>query len=212
MTTITIAPLIEVQLLSQRALFWPAQRAVVIADAHIGRPLPHHQNEASILASLLDRLTQVVESTSATQCIVLGDLFHMRKHYLPEVIDPFVQWRQHHAGLDMLLIRGNHERAMGDPPLRCGLRCFEPGFVLDGITLLHEPRQQAGFAMGAHLHPCMLVPGLRTAMVAVACFIWHPNYLVLPAFEDVLPGRVVARHPDESQAYILEDRVVLCDA
>jgi hypothetical protein len=34
----------------------------------------------------------------------------------------------------------------------------------------------------------------------------------LPAFEDVVPGRVVARHPAERQAYILHDEVVLCDA
>jgi metallophosphoesterase superfamily enzyme len=184
----------------------------VIADAHIGRPLPHHQHTATVLPTLLARLTEVIATTAATQCIVLGDLFHMRKHYLPEAVDSFVQWRQQHADLDMLLVRGNHERAMGDPPARCGLRCINPGFVLDDVTLLHEPRQQPGFAMSAHLHPSMLVPGPRTAMVAVACFIWHPNYLVLPAFEDAVPGRVVARHPAERQAYILQDEVVLCDA
>ena len=212
MTTIPLTSHTAVQLLPQRAVFWPDQQAVVIADAHIGRPLPHHQHAATLLQSLLQRLSHILMTTAATQCIVLGDLFHMRKHYLPESIDPFVQWRQQHAGLDMLLVRGNHERAMGDPPARCGLQCVNPGFVRDGITLLHEPRQQTGFAMCAHLHPSMLVPGPRTAMVAVACFIWHPNYLVLPAFEDAVPGRVVARHAAERQAYILDDEVVLCDA
>jgi DNA ligase-associated metallophosphoesterase len=212
MTSISLTTNTTVQLLPQRALFWPAQRAVVIADAHIGRPLPHHQHAATLLQSLLGRLSHIIKTTAATQCIVLGDLFHMRKHYLPEAVEPFVQWRQQHADLDMLLVRGNHERAMGDPPARCGLRCINPGFVLDDVTLLHEPRQQPGFAMAAHLHPNMLVPGPRTAMVAVACFIWHPNYLVLPAFEDAVPGRVVARHPAERQAYILQDEVVLCDA
>ena len=212
MTTISLTNTTTVQLLPQRALFWPAQRAVVIADAHIGRPLPQQQRTALLLQSLLNRLSQLIITTAATQCIVLGDLFHMRKHYLADAIDPFVAWRQQHPTLDMLLVRGNHERAMGDPPLRCGLQCVNPGYVRDDITLLHEPRQQPGFAMCAHLHPNMLVPSERTAMVAVACFIWHPNYVVLPAFEDALPGRVVARHSSERQAYILHDEVVLCDA
>lgn len=211
MTTISLTANTAVQLLPQRAVYWPAQRAVVIADAHIGRSSAHQQHTTTLLQVLLARLSQVISATAATQCIVLGDLFHRRKQYLPDSIESFVQWRQHNPTFDMLLVRGNHERAMGDPPPRCGLRCVNPGFVLDGVTLLHEPRQQPGFAMAAHLHPCMLVPGTRTARVAVACFIWHPNYLVLPAFEDVVPGRVVARQVAERQAYILHDEVVLCD-
>ena len=77
-----------------------------------------------------------------------------------------------------------------------------------GATLTVRP--VAGDCIATTVCGRMATPLL--AKVAVACFIWHPNYLVLPAFEDAVPGRVVARHPAERQAYILQDEVVLCDA
>lgn len=208
MMSITVHKGIQLQLLAQRAVFWPAQAALFVADVHIGRPLSHQQHPGRVLINVLTRLSQLLEMTNARQLFFLGDLFHMRKQYLAEFIDPFTLWRHRYANVECTLVRGNHERAMGDPPGRCGLRCMNPGQRVEEVVLLHEPRQPFGFAMMGHLHPSMLVSSVRAAAVAAPCFIWHPNYLVLPAFEDVMPGRIVAQQPYEERAYIRESEVV----
>ena len=201
---------IELQLLAQRAVFWPAAQTVFIADVHIGRPLSHQQNPTQVLVSVLARLGQLLDTTKALHLYVLGDLFHMRKQYLAEYIDPFTLWRHRYAHVDFTLIRGNHERSMGDPPARCGLRCVNPGIQHRDITLLHEPRQPLGFTMMGHLHPSILVTNKRAHSIAAACFVWHPQYLILPAFEDVMPGRIVAQQPHEQRAFIHDNEVVAC--
>lgn len=211
MMSLNVHSNIAVQLLAQRAVFWPAQSALFIADVHIGRPLSHQLNPASVLVSVLARLGQLIDTTQARHLYVLGDLFHMRKQYLQEYIDPFMLWRHRYAHVECTLVRGNHERAMGDPPARCGLRCVDPGSKFAGVELLHEPRQQYGFALMGHLHPSMLVTNERAISAAAACFIWHPHYLVLPAFEDVMPGRVVAQQPQEQRAFIRAHEVVPCN-
>lgn len=211
MMPLTIHTDIHIQLLAHRAVYWPAQSAVFIADVHIGRPLSYQQNPAVVLVSVLARLSQLLDFTQATQLYILGDMFHMRKQYVSEYIDPFMIWRHRYAHVECTLVRGNHERAMGDPPARCGLRCVDPGVKFHDVLLLHEPRQQSGFAFMGHLHPSTLVAGTRATTVAAACFIWHPHYVVLPAFEDVMPGRIVARHPHEQHAFIRADEVLQCE-
>jgi DNA ligase-associated metallophosphoesterase len=211
MMPITVHTNIQFQLLAQRAVFWPAQAAIFVADVHIGRPLSYQQNPARVLVDVLTRLSQLIDATQARKLFFLGDLFHMRKQYSAEYIDPFTLWRHRYAHVECTLVRGNHERAMGDPPARCGLQCVNPGQYVADVALLHEPRKPYGFAMMGHLHPSILVSSARATAVAAPCFIWHPNYLVLPAFEDIMPGRIVAHQPHEERAFIRDSEVVACN-
>jgi metallophosphoesterase superfamily enzyme len=140
--------------------------------------------------------------------LFLGDVFHMRNAYHPDVVHVFDAWRASHTKIEMTLVRGNHERAMGDPPSQLRLQCVNPGYEEGGVTFLHEPRHMSTFTMCAHLHPCLLVPTDRAIATTVPCFVWNQEYLYMPAFEDAIPGRVISRRFDEQYACIHNQKVV----
>ena len=67
-------------LLAERAVYWPARKALFIADFHLGKaasfrrlgiPLP-----VGTTAENVRRLDRAIEKTGATQVIFLGDFLH----------------------------------------------------------------------------------------------------------------------------------------
>ncbi len=201
-------PHLEFLLLPSRALFWPSRNLLVVADLHLGRVVPRAPKVIDGVEQTLHRLSAVITQTNTNRLLFLGDVFHMRNQYHHDVVQLFSQWRAKFAAIEMLLIRGNHERAMGDPPTHLLLDCHDPGYAEAGVTFLHEPRQMRTFTMCAHLHPCLLVPTERALATTVPCFVWNQEYLYMPAFEDSIPGRVISRRFDEYYACIHNQIVV----
>ena len=72
----------QVELLAARALHWPRERTVFVADVHLGKaaafraggvPLPRGSTAAD-----LARLARVLQQTGARRLVVLGDFLHAR--------------------------------------------------------------------------------------------------------------------------------------
>lgn len=202
-------PQLEFELLPNRALYWPSQRLLVVADLHLGRIVSRAPKLLDDVQLALSRLSDALIQTQASRLLFLGDVFHMRNAYHPDVIHAFDSWRAVHAPIAMMLVRGNHERALGDPPAQLRLQCVNPGYEEGGVTFLHEPRHVRTFSMCAHLHPCLLVPTDRAIATTVPCFVWNQEYLYMPAFEDTIPGRVITRRFDEQYACIHNQTVVM---
>lgn len=95
----------------------------------------------STTAATLARL-DVAESWPASRLVglfVLGDLLHDAAGLGPAVVDALTAWRHRHGSLDVVLVRGNHDRRAGDPPARCGIRIMEEPARLADLHLCHEP-------------------------------------------------------------------------
>jgi len=208
MTIIHPTPGIALELCAERAVWWEHQKTIFVADLHIGRSAFGNQDEASIHHSL-ERLRILVEHHRATRIVFLGDMFHMKKNYNATVLRIVAAWREKLRNVIMLLVRGNHERVLGDPPPELAITCVDPGYSEEGLTFLHEPRHSDTYTLCAHLHPNILVPSTRVAAEAVPCFVLGPSYLVLPAFDDLQPGRIIPHRDDESYAYIQNGLVVM---
>ena len=85
------------QLLPQRAAYLPAQRALLVADVHVGKaasfrglgvPVP-----AGTTAGTLARLSAALSTTGAEHLIVLGDLVHSSRAWAPATRAAMMQWR-----------------------------------------------------------------------------------------------------------------------
>ena len=202
MTTIHPTQSIELELCPERAVWWAHQRTLFVADLHLGRVLSPSCDEIKLIRHTLHRVTSVVRRYDAQRIVCLGDMFHMKRHYNAELAAMMCDWRAHVSGVVVLLVRGNHERVLGDPPASLGISCVDPGYSEEGMTFLHEPRSLQGYSLCAHLHPSILVPSARVAAEAVPCFVIGQSYLVVPAFEDLVPGRIIPKRADESYAYI----------
>ena len=181
--------------LTQGALFWPARRALLVADLHLekaswfargGQMLPPYDS----IATLAD-LTALVVATAPAEIWCLGDSFHDVDGCarLPERAQEMLRGLT--GAVRWTWITGNHDRVYVD---RCGGAVADEAFV-DGLVLRHEadpaePRAE----LSGHFHPKLRIR-VRGRLVSRRCFVATGTKLVLPAF-GALTGGLDATHPE----------------
>ena len=185
----------ELMALPQGALFWPARRALLVADLHLekaswfarlGQMLPPYDS----IATLAD-LTALAASTRAQEIWCLGDSFHDRHgcDRLPE------RAREMLTALTSTLrwtwITGNHDPGFAD---HCGGDILGEAQV-DDLILRHEAdAADLRPELSGHFHPKLRITH-RGRQVSRRCFVATQRKLILPAF-GALTGGLDAGHPE----------------
>ena len=184
----------EWRALPQGALFWPARRALLVADLHFekaswfarfGQMLPPYDT----LATLAD-LEALVAATGAGEIWCLGDSFHDAAgcERLPARARDSL--RALTAATRWTWITGNHDPVLGD---RCGGALTDEA-VVDGVVLRHEARaDEMRPELSGHFHPKLRLR-VRGKLVQRRCFVATTRKLVLPAFGS-LTGGLDVDHP-----------------
>jgi len=177
-------------LLPERAAWHAASRTLFVADLHLGKsatfrarglPVPSGTTQQD-----LQRLTALVREHAATRIVFLGDLLHSKHAQRAAAIAPVQAWRDAHAALRCVLVRGNHDSHAGDPPPSLGFEIVDEPWPVDGAPGLlgcHHPQQAAaGFVLAGHWHPSITLRGPARDHQRLACFCRIDRLLVLPAF------------------------------
>jgi uncharacterized protein len=204
----------DIFLLPGRAAFLPSTATLLVADLHLGKaatfrnagiPVPEGSAQAD-----LARLERLVRDTAARRLIVLGDLFHARSGCTQAVFDEFAASRARMPGTEVLLIPGNHDRAIGKIPASLGIdSCLrthdEPPFhfVHEPATDLPEPGRTC-FTIAGHLHPTVVLRSPSGDRITERCFVAEEATLVLPAFGSFTGGHRM-RHADGLRLWIARD-------
>jgi DNA ligase-associated metallophosphoesterase len=173
-------------LLPGRAAFWPRAATLLIADAHLGKaaafrragiPVPRGTTDEN-----LARLSALVRDCGAARIVFLGDLVHDAAARRA-ASHAFVRWRQAHCDLEILLVRGNHDRRAGDPAREWNVDVACEPFVEGGLALCHTPRHVPGsYAVAGHIHPGVRLSGRGRETIRLPCFWFTRGHAVLPAF------------------------------
>ncbi len=199
----------EFAALGAGALWWPARRALIVADLHLekgswfaggGQMLPPYDS----LATLSD-LTALVAGCAPGELWCLGDSFHDKAGCarLPAAAQEML--RTMTSALDFVWVTGNHD--VGGVIDLCGGRIVDEA-VLDGIVLRHEAdARETRPEMSGHFHPKLRV-SLRGRRVARRCFVASATKLILPAFGS-LTGGLDADHPEIVRAVGLDARALV---
>lgn len=177
----------RVTLLAERALAWPREHTLFVADVHLGKaaafraggvPLPRGST-----ARDLARLTRLVEASAARHLVILGDFLHARAGRVDALDAAFTAWRAQHAHLAVTLVRGNHDRHAGDPPAHWNVRCVDDALALPPFLGCHHPvAPPAGYALCGHVHPGVVVRGTGEQTLRLPCFVLGARRAILPAF------------------------------
>jgi DNA ligase-associated metallophosphoesterase len=185
--------------LPQGALFWPARRALLVADLHLekaswfakgGQMLPPYDS----LATLTD-LTALVRATGAAEIWCLGDSFHDVEGVARLPANARDTLTELTAATRWTWIVGNHDPAIADS---CGGE-VRGEVEVGGIVLRHEADPvEARPELSGHFHPKFRI-SRRGRMVSRCCFVAAPNKLILPAF-GALTGGLDAGHPEIAKA------------
>ncbi len=177
----------RLRLLPERAVWWERMETQVVADLHWGKaaafraagvPIP-----AGTTAAGLARLADVIARTGTRRLAVLGDLFHARAGRVPRTLEAIAEWRAAHPALEVLLVRGNHDRHAGDPPSELGFEVVNGPWRFPPFVLRHEPAPAPeGYVLAGHLHPGVRLHGAGRQSVRLPCFAFGRAVALLPAF------------------------------
>jgi len=193
MVPVSFAPLPfaghEMALADGRALYWPAERTLLVADLHLekaswhaarGAMLPPYDSRAT-----LERLAQIVKACEARRVITLGDNFHDNSGALR--LEPFARGMLEGLirSLDFVWITGNHDEQMA----RSFGGAVTSELELGGIRLRHEARPgETRNELSGHYHPKLRIR-VRNRPIARPCAVRAQTAassgaerMILPAF------------------------------
>jgi len=184
-------------LLADKAIYWPARRALLVADLHIGKAASyralHQPVPRGTTAATLARLDALLAAHDCEQLIVLGDFLHARTARAPATLARLQVWRERHEHLHIVLIRGNHDRNAGDPPASLRIEVQDEPWILEPFALQHEPRPHTMHpVLAGHVHPAFVLRGKARQRVRLPCFLIDEGVSLLPAFGEFTGGWTIA--------------------
>ncbi len=199
------------QLLPQRAVFWPRRRLLLVADIHFGKaasfraqgiPVPHGTTSENL--AVLDLL---IATHGVEHILFLGDFLHAKAAHAPATLDAIRAWRSRHAALAMTLIRGNHDARAGDPPTDLMISVVDEPYGIDGFAFCHHPqRVAAAYVLAGHIHPVYRLAARGDAL-RLPCFVLGAESGLLPSFGAFTGGHPVTPADGERIYVVTADAV-----
>ncbi len=155
---------------SSGALWWPAERALIVADLHLGKSERMARRGGALLPPFetrdtLSRLMAEARATDPARLLLLGDTFDDTAAAAALPPQDRALWDTLRRTWHCAEIAGNHDPT-GAPELS-----------LAGIALRHIAEAGQGPDISGHYHP-----KLRLAGVARRAFVVGQAHLILPAF------------------------------
>lgn len=202
----------ELWLLADKAVYWPAHHCLLVADAHfgkastyrsLGQPVPQGTTEAN-----LQRLDRLLSTFACEHVIFLGDFLHGPGSLGHGTLSALREWREHHSGLRLTLIRGNHDKRAGDPPSELNIDVVAEPLLMGPFALQHEPLAHASHhVLAGHVHPVYHLRGKGRQRLRLPCFQIGTRVSLLPAF-GAFTGGYAVHQDDDRRVFVIGDQAV----
>jgi DNA ligase-associated metallophosphoesterase len=193
------------RLLADRAVYWPSQHALLIADLHLGKGDLFREAGLAVPSggteNDLGRLSALLRTYPARTLYVLGDLLHGAEHGA-RWRSRWHDWRESHAALHVRAIAGNHDRRLAEAGLDVDLAGEQ--LAVGSLLLSHFPVAGSGIVCG-HLHPVVKLPRLPGRHAA---FVHEQRQLILPAFSRFTGGLEWSAQPQQQLFACAGDHVI----
>jgi len=207
----------SLRLLPERAAYWADRSTLLVADVHLGKdatfrsqavPLPLGSTSAD-----LRRLGALVDRLAPERLLVLGDLYHAASGMTGETLDGFRDWRNDRSALDIVLVRGNHDRDAGASPEDLDITERDGPLVEPPFAFQHMPAGREGdttvdgYVVAGHQHPGRVVRSGKERE-RLPCFHVTDAGLVLPAFSPFTGLMTIDPDPGDLVLVVAEDELV----
>jgi len=188
-------------LLPEKAVYWPAEEMLIIADIHFGKaaafrslgvPVPKGTTSENLAG-----LDALVAAHGARKVVFLGDFLHARAAHASSTQLAMLAWRQRHLNLALTLVRGNHDLHAGDPAAALGIELVDEPHAIGPFAFCHHPGvDAAGYGLAGHVHP-VYVLATRFDALRLPCFVVGEQGLILPSFGSFTGGHAVKPGPGD---------------
>lgn len=202
----------QLVLLPERAIWWPARRALLVADVHLGKSGHFRKHGLAIPAQIEEKdllcLQSLWQRLPVEELLILGDLFHSGYNRQWE---RFGEVRAAFGGT-VRLIRGNHD--MLRPAHYNGLAIeVVDQWAAGPFLMTHEPMAVETIPadkvnLAGHLHPGILLRGKGRQRLRLPCYWLGPRQGLLPAFGRFTGLANIQPAPEDLVFAIAEDRVL----
>jgi len=186
-------------LLPEKAVYWPAQAMLIIADIHFGKaasfraqgiPVPRGTTTENLLG-----LEALIERHGARHVVFLGDFLHARAAHASSTQQAMLAWRRSRPDLRLTLVRGNHDKHAGDPAAVLDIELVDEPHMVGPFAFCHHPDLDlggGGYALAGHVHPAWVL-ATRFDSLRLPCFVVGSERMILPSFGSFTGGHVVTR-------------------
>lgn len=198
----------ELLLTNQRVMYWPGEKALVLSDLHVGKsahfrkngiPIPH-----GVFLRDLEKLQALTEHYRPRQIIINGDLLHAGFNSEVEI---FCAWRREHAGMDVHLVKGNHDRMDFEQFKNLNLTSVQDTLPIGPIMMIHEFDGRISMPqITGHIHPGVVV---RTPVknYRLPAFVITESSILLPAFSD-FTGKYIIQNHQQHECYVFGEQFI----
>ncbi|MBI1185423.1 ligase-associated DNA damage response endonuclease PdeM [bacterium] len=200
------------ELLPQKALWWPQLRTLVVADVHLGKASHFRKSGIPVPFAVYDQnvlnLIKLLQWKKPSKVLFLGDLFHSvhnrEWNHFAEVMAQFPQ-------IEFVLVVGNHDILGADFYRSSGLSVFE-NMELDGILFSHDalnPVDENLYNIYGHIHPGVRLVGKGRQSLRLPCFYFMEKSGILPAFGQ-FTGLALQKPKQGERVYVVAENKIVC--
>lgn len=195
----------------ERAIFWIAQKTLIISDLHIGKSAHFRKSGIQVPDTVgltdLQRLTALMKEFNPTTLLVTGDMFH---HNINSDANAFGEWRKHYTGLKVVLIKGNHDALKNEDYGALNIEVHTKELLSPPFRFIHDqPTHEDGYYnISGHIHPGIALYGKAKQQLKFPCFYFGKHCAILPAFS-VFTGLSIMRPKEGDQFYALTPAKVI---
>jgi uncharacterized protein len=196
----------------QRAIVWPSQRTLFIADLHLGKaeifrrsgiPIPDGHTHAD-----LRRLDALIAGHALQRIVLLGDFLHAASPGRSTHADAFTAWRRSHAQLEFVVVAGNHDRNAVGRELADVVDWQPTQWRIGPFVCRHHPGHSAdGYVLAGHIHPAMTLYGSHRERTRIPVCWVRKGYAVLPSFGSFTGGGDIDPEPEDRLYAFAAERV-----
>jgi len=193
----------ELSLLPEKAIYWPKEHLLLIADLHLGKV--EHFRKAGIAVPVkageanYHVLQKLILEHSPKRVIFLGDLFHSDHNYDWELFSDFLE---NHNNIAFELIKGNHDILHQSQYDRVDMEIHQESLIVGPFLFTHDPVIHEGYYnLCGHIHPCYKMKGKP-------CFYFGQQGGILPAFGSFTGMHAVTTQEGDNVYVVADDQII----
>lgn len=199
-----------------RSIFWEDENSLIVSDLHFGKTGHFRKSGIAVPQSVykedLQRLVTQIQYFQPKQLIIVGDLFHSLENKECEL---FKKWRDNFPGVDIHLIKGNHDILEDSWYQQADVTVSKEKMVTGVFHFIHDITQldqdipdSLPYFFSGHIHPGIRINGNGKQSLCFPCFYFDKHYAVLPAFSRFTGLAMIKPKSDGKVFAIVENKII----
>jgi DNA ligase-associated metallophosphoesterase len=208
-------------LTTDRTMFWEEEKSLIVSDLHFGKTGHFRKSGIAVPQSVykedLQRMVVQIQYFQPRQLIIVGDMFHSSAN---KELELFLKWRADLKGIEIRLIRGNHDILKEDWYENAGIQVSQQSLSMNRFHFVHDisdfpdsptgnlGKRELPYYFSGHIHPGIRILGAGRQSLSFPCFYFGKKYAVLPAFSHFTGVAMIYPEAEESVFAIVNQELI----